>query len=336
MPDRCRVAVAGLTHDHVWGLLRHWREQADAELVAASDPNPPLLEKARTEFRIPATYADAEAMFASEQIDVVTVATDNAGTAPIVEAAAARGIHVISEKPMAATLAQADRMLLACDAAGVQLLINWPTAWNPAIQTADRLIRDGAIGRPHKVKYLAAHQGPREIGCSHYFWEWLYDADRNGAGALMDYCCYGADMAAHWLGRPTSVVGVTGTLVKDPFPVDDNAIILMKYANAFGVAEASWTQQAPDGCGNPAVFGDAGTLTVVGDQLRLARPGKGVEMLDPDPILPGHRNGPEYLIGCLQAGVPVAGMCSAATSRIAQEILERGLESARTGREIRL
>jgi predicted dehydrogenase len=336
MPDPFRVAVAGLTHDHVWWMLRWWNELDDARLVGAADPNPPLLEKARTEFGVSRVYAEYRELLDREKPHILLVATDNAGTAPIVEEAASRGIHVMSEKPMAATLEQADRMLQACRRARVQLMINWPTAWSPQVQTVDRLVREGAIGRPHKTRYLAAHQGPKEIGCSRYFWEWLYDPERNGAGALMDYCCYGANLAAHWLGRPTSVVGIAGTLVKEDFPVDDNAILLMKYPGAFGIAEASWTQQAPDGGANPSVFGTTGTLSVVGSKVRLALAGKEPQLLEPDQPAPGRRNGAEYLVSCLRAGVPVEGLCSAETSRTAQEILQRGLESARSGREVPL
>jgi predicted dehydrogenase len=152
----------------------------------------------------------------------------------------------------------------------------------------------------------------------------------------MDYCCYGSAMAAHWLGRPDSVVGVMGTLVKEDFPVDDNAIILMQYPRAFGVAEASWTQQAPDGSANPSVFGSEGTLSVIGNRVRLARPGREAEWVDPDRPSPGKRNGAEYLVSCLRSGTPVEGMCSAGTSRIAQEILQRGRESAQQGCRITL
>jgi predicted dehydrogenase len=336
MKETYRVGVVGLIHDHIWNMLRWWKELDGAELVAAADVNAPLREKIRNEYGVVNTYPSYRELFDAEELDIVTVTMDNAGTAEVVEAAAARGIHVLSEKPMAATLDQARRMVEACRKARVQLMINWPTAWNPAIQTLDRLVREGAIGRVHKVKYLAAHQGPKEIGCTPYFYEWLYDAERNGAGALMDYCCYGADMAAHWLGRPESVVGIKGTLVKPDFPVDDNAMILMKYPHAFGVAEASWTQQAPDGGANPSVFGSTGTLSVIGHRVRLARLGKDPEWFEPDTPTPGRRNGAEYLVSCLRAEMPVEGMCSAETSLIAQEILQRGLESAERGTEVRL
>lgn len=336
MKEPFRVGVAGLIHDHIWSMLRWWKQLDGAELMAAADPNPLLLERCRAEYGIQALYSSAEAMFAAEQLDIVTVATDNAGTAPIVEAAAARGIHVMSEKPMAATLEQATRMTEACRKARVQLMINWPTAWNPAVQTLDRLIRDGAIGAVHKVKYLAAHQGPKEFGCSPYFYGWLYDPERNGAGALMDYCCYGANMAAHWLGRPESVTGIAGTLVKPDFPVEDNAVLLLKYPHAFGIAEASWTQQATDGSANPSVYGATGTLSVMGNRVRLGRDGREPEWIEPDRPSPGRRNGAEYLVSCLRAGMPVEGFCSPETSLLTQEILQRGLESTQQGRAITL
>ena len=336
MAETYRVGVAGLIHDHVWGMLRWWRELDGAELVAAADVNEPLLEKARSEFAVPKTYLSYAEMLDREDPDIVLVAMDNATTADVVEAAAAHGAHVMSEKPMSATLEQADRMIAACRKARVELMINWPTAWSPQVQTVDRLVREGAIGEVHKTKYVAAHQGPKEIGCTPYFYNWLYDPQLNGAGALMDYCCYGADMAAHWLGRPRSVIGVMDTLVKEDFPVDDNAVILMRYPQAYGIAEASWTQQGGDGGANPAVYGSTGTLSVLGNRIRLGRVGKDPEWIEADRPAPGRRNGAEYLVSCLRAGTPVEGMCSAETSRTAQEILQRGLESARAGREIPL
>jgi len=335
MAEELRVAVVGLIHDHVWWMLRWWKELEGARLTAVADRNAPLRDRAHAEYGVTG-YGAYEEMLDREKPDIALITVENGATAEAVEAVAARGIHVMSEKPMAATLAQADRMIAACERARVQLMINWPTAWNPGIRTLDRLVLEGAIGPIHKVKYLAAHQGPREIGCSEYFCAWLYDERLNGAGALMDYCCYGANLAAHWLGRPESVVGIRGTLVKQDCPVDDNAILLMQYPHAFAVAEASWTQQAADGGGNPVVFGETGTLAVVGNRVRLARLGREPEFLEPDAPAPGRRNGAEYFASCLRSGTPVEGMCSPATGRAAQEILQRGLESADTGRAISL
>ncbi len=336
MADTYRVGIAGLIHDHIWGMLRWWKELDGAEMVAAADPNPPLQERIRSEYGVRQLYKSPAEMFAGEELDIVTVAVDNAGTAEVVEQAAARGIHVVSEKPMSATVEQARRMVAAAKKAGVRLMINWPTAWNPAFQTLDRLVQNGTIGRVWQTKYRAAHQGPKEIGCSEYFYRWLYDRQRNGAGALMDYCCYGADMASHWLGRPQSVVGIAARLVKDAIDVDDNAVLLMKYPGAFGIAEASWTQQATDGSANPSVYGTTGTLSIVGNRVRLARLDREVEWLDPDTPPPGRRNGAEYLVSCLRTGTPVEGLCSPETSLLAQEILAAGLRSSEEGRAVEL
>lgn len=335
MPEELRVGVVGLIHDHVWWMLRWWKELEGARLVGVADRNSPLRDRAHAEYDVP-SYEDYEELLDREKPDIALVTVENGRTAEAVEAAAARGIHVMSEKPMAATLDQADRMIAACERARVMLMINWPTAWNPAVRLVDRLVVEGAVGAVHKVRYLAAHQGPREIGCSSYFCDWLYDERLNGAGALMDYCCYGANLAAHWLGRPESVVGIRGTLVKTDCPVDDNAVILMQYGHALAIAEASWTQQAGDGGANPAVYGSTGTLSVVGNRVRLARLGREPEILEPDPPAPGRRNGAEYFASCLRSGTPIEGMCSPAVGRTAQEILQRGLESADTGRAISL
>ena len=332
-----RVGVASMVHDHVWGELAHWRALPKVELVAAGDPNAPLRERSRQEFGVARVYESWQEMLEREELDIVQAASENSAAAPIVDACAARGIHVVSEKPMAATLDQADRMLRAAREADIRLLINWPTAWHPPIVEWMRRIEAGDIGHVTSVKYRSAHNGPKEIGCSPYFWGWLYDADKNGAGALMDYCGYAADFAACLLGLPSQVTGMRGVFVKD-YPVpDDNAIIVMRYPHAFGIAEASWTQTVPHAEGaNPVAYGTGGSLAVSQGQVLWQRPGQSTETITPPELTPPYRNAPEYLLHCLETGRPIEGLCSPKTSRDAQEILEAGLRSADTGQTLSL
>jgi len=332
MSKTYKVGLASLVHDHIWGELAHWKAQPNVELVAVGDVNAPLRERAGREFGIPRLYSSWQEMVANEELDIVQAASENNAGAEIVEACAAKGIHVICEKPMAATLAQANRMVKAAEEAGTQLLINWPTAWYPSIQEWERRLLAGEIGTINYIKYRSAHNGPKEMGCSPYFYEWLYDAEKNGAGALMDYCCYAANMNARFIGLPTQVTGMRGTFVKDyPLP-DDNAIILMKYPHAFGVAEACWTQTVPYAEGaNPIAYGTAGSLAVAGDKVLWQRPDHELEILTPPATIAPRRNGPEYLIHCIETGEPVEGFCSPKASRDAQEILEAGLRSADSG-----
>lgn len=336
MAKTYRVGIAGMVHDHVWGEVEHWKAQPNAELVAAADPNQELRDRARKDAGVARDYPSWKEMLEHEDLDIVQVAVENNAGADVVEACAARGIHVISEKPMAATLTQADRMVAAVKKAGTRLMINWPTAWSPAIQEMERVLLNDDIGVICYFKQRSAHNGPKEIGCSRYFWEWLYDEEKNGAGALMDYCCYSADMCARFLGLPSQVTGFRGVLVKD-YPVpDDNAILLMKYPSAFGVAEASWTQPVGYATANPVAYGTKGSVAVVGDKLRVELVGSEPRELVPSPTIAPKRNAPEYMLYCLETDEPIEGFCSMEVSRNAQEILEAGKRAADTGQTVSL
>jgi predicted dehydrogenase len=328
-----RVAVVSLVHDHIWGELAHWKARPNAELVAVSDAHPHLLEKAQTGYGIPKGYASWRELLDAEgdSLDVVQVGSENNVHADVVEACAARGIHVAVEKPMAATLAQAERMMRASEAAGTRLLVNWPTAWGAAWQEMERLILAGEIGTLRYFKYRSAHNGPKEIGCSPEFWGWLYDAEKNGAGALMDYCCYGAAMAARFLGLPARVTGLRGVLAKDyPLP-DDNAIITLQYAHAMAVCEASWTQTTGYITPNPVAYGSDGAIAITDGKVHLQKAGvRELRIITPPAPKAPRRNAAEYFLHGLETGEPFEGVCAPEVSRLGQESLEAGIRSSDT------
>jgi predicted dehydrogenase len=328
-----RVGVACMSHDHVWGELKHWKSLPNVELVAGGDDDPELLAKLKSELGVPRVYSSYREMLDKEELDIVQAAGGNSEGADIVEAAAAKGVHVISEKPMAATLAQADRMLAAARKAGTLLLINWPSAWSKEWQELERRALAGDVGELRYTRYRSAHNGPIAIGCSKQFVHDLTTPEINGAGALMDYCCYGAKLAARLLGRPERVTGMRGYFGTEPAYAasDDNAIIIAKYAHAFGVCEASWTQTVGYAGTNPVVYGTEGSLGVHHGKLLIQRPGKDEEAVTPAEKVAPFRSGPEYLIHCIETGRPVEGFCSPETSRIAQEILELGLRASDSG-----
>lgn len=330
-----RVAIAGLVHDHIWWYIPQWRGLRGVELVAAADSHRALLRRARDE-GVARTYESFGKMLGSEEIDILEVATTNEAACEVVEAAVARGIHVKVEKPMAARLDQADRMLAAARKAGVRLMINWPTAWEPATVQAIETVRRGDIGRPYYFRLRCAHRGPKELGCSQYFYSWLYDEVENGAGALMDYCCYGAAMCCDLFGPPASVVGIRGVLAKI-YPVpDDNAIILMKYDHLFGSTEACWTQEVDSGQPNPVWFGSEGNVGVVGEKILFEPKGGRPRLRKPRPLPRGRRTSAEYFLSCIRNDREIEGICNPQVSRDAQEVLEAGLRSSNTGREIPL
>lgn len=339
MAKTYRVGIACMSHDHVWGELEHWKSLPNVQLVAGGDDEPELLEYLKEKHGVTHLYNSFQEMIEKEELDIVQAAGGNSEGAEIVELAASKGLHVVSEKPMAATLAQAERMKAAAEKAGTYLLINWPSAWSAAWQDLERRVLAGEIGEVRYVRYRSAHSGPIAIGCNPSFVRDLINPEINGAGALMDYCCYGAKLAARLLGRPNSVMGMRGTFGNEPAynpPSDDNAVIVSQFDRAFSVCEASWSQPVGYAETNPLVYGSEGSIGIYHNKIQIQRPGKAEEILDPKPLEYPYRHAPEYLLYCIENGLPIEGFCSPEVSRNAQEILEAGLRSANSGQTLKL
>src|SRR2546430_16639331 len=105
MADLLHVAVVGLVHDHIWGTLDHLQEDGRAVLVAAADDNEPLRRRVVEEYGARNAYADVADLLDRETVDAIVCGSENNRHGELAEAAAARGVHIIVEKPMASTYA---------------------------------------------------------------------------------------------------------------------------------------------------------------------------------------------------------------------------------------
>ena len=331
-----KVAVAGLVHGHIGGLLNNWKNFERAEIVAVAEPDETLARSAQERYAIPTRYADWQEMLANEEFDILQLGADNRAKTDIIVAGAQAGKAVTAEKPLAVNLAAATRVRDAVRAAGIPFMTNWPTAWQRGRRTLMRLAKEGAVGDIWQVKERQGHGGPREIGCGPEFWGWLYDADKNGGGAGADFCGYGAVCSAHLLGRPESVWGTAGNLTKDYEISDDNAVFVARYPKAMAILEGTWSQQGGDGAGYPLVYGTTGTLSQAGQQVRLDRGKNKVEMIDLDPLPEGAANHAEYFVQCIESGTEPQGILNLETCYIAQEIVEAGYSASRSGEAVRL
>ncbi|MCW4027705.1 MAG: Gfo/Idh/MocA family oxidoreductase, partial [Candidatus Bathyarchaeota archaeon] len=282
---KLEVGVLGLVHDHLWSNLRILGSMENAEVTCAADPNRPLLEQVKR-MGVRKTYKRYEDLLSKEDLDAVLVYTENGRAAHVTEAAAERGLHVMTEKPMAATLEQAQRMHRVAEKNGIGLMVNFPTTWSPAIRHAGRLAKEGAIGHIYQVWRRTGHRGPKEIGCSPYFYRWLYDEKLNGAGAYMDFCCYGVNICRWILGTAEKATALGGTYVRDYLKVDDNAVLLLGYKKAMGVLEGTWSQI---GGGGPLEYqfmlrGSEGTIAVSQDVQVYSEENEGWKKIDPPPL----------------------------------------------------
>lgn len=335
---KIRVGALGLTHDHVWKNLDALAASNDGVLVAVADSHEALRQRAAGKYPDVQLFADSTRLLDSTDLDAVYVFANNHHSAELAAVAASRGLHVMVEKPMAASLAGTDRMRRAArEGGGVQLMVNWPTAWKPAVRHAFQLIHEGSIGELFQVNYRSAHEGPRELGCSPYFSGWLYDPRLNGGGALMDYCCYGAAMACSLLGLPSRVTAVSSRLCKADLPAEDNAVLIMQHARALSTATASWTQVGHLTSYVPMFYGSEGTLVVEGDTVRLATRDHDLGQIVSVPDLPiGERSSAEFFLSHIREGSPIEGLCSPEIGLMAQEVVEAGLLSARQGCSVSL
>lgn len=331
MTTKLRIGVLGLSHDHIWGNLKNLLAHEDAELVGAADDNAKLRAQFQKETGCDALYEQPEELFDKGKLDAVYIYSDNLSGAELAVKAAEHGLHIMIEKPMASTYAGAARMRGAARQAGVQLMINWPFVWWAPLQHALNMVHEGQLGDIMTINYRSAHSGPRELDCSPYFSEWLYDPYRNGAGALMDYCCYGAALVCDVLGLPSRVTAVSGRLRKHDLPAEDNAIIIMQHARAISTATASWTQSGHLTSYEPMFYGSEGTLVYrpFDNQLWLANKehdkGKVIDVPEPAPEM---RNSAACFISHIRSGKPITGMLGPDVSMMAQEVLEAGILSA--------
>lgn len=345
MSPNLRLGVAGLVHDHVWGLLDQFRQLESVKIVAAADPNQPLLEKCLSLYGVGRIYRNFFEMFEREELDIVLACNENSRHVDVVELAAENGVHVIMEKPMSANLAQAERILSLSERHNVKVMINYPTTWNPAIQHSLQLVKEGRIGKIFHIRYRGAHAGPKEIGCTPYFYEWLYSRELNGAGALMDYCCYGVNIALWFLEKkPQRIWATAKNLVRKYITVEDNATLFMEFDDAIGVAEACWSQVGPYPIHGPIINGSEGTIMVTDDgrlhihRVRAAENFRDLqsEIINPPTPSIGHRNGPEYFVEKVLRGEKIDKPLSARFNREVQEVLEAGLKSVEHATAINL
>src|SRR5467141_5294110 len=165
-------------------------------------------------------YSDLEEMLKVTHPQAVLAYTNTYDHRRVVEICARYSVPVMMEKPLAVSLEDARAIEKAARAGKIQVLVNYETTWYRANQAAYDLTHESAIGEIRKIVVHDGHQGPKEIGVGPEFLAWLTDPKLNGAGALFDFGCYGADLAT-WLmdgRRPDSVTAVTQQIKPDVSP----------------------------------------------------------------------------------------------------------------------
>ncbi|MFN0084780.1 MAG: Gfo/Idh/MocA family protein [Blastocatellia bacterium] len=352
-----RIVGINFDHFHMGDLLRMAFDHPGAEIAGICDENPARMEDAARKFSIPPerVFTDHRECLERTRAEVAILCPATARHAEYVEKVARHGVHILIEKPMAGSLAEADAMMRAMEASGRTLAINWPLVWYPSHRTAKRLIDEGRIGRVIEVHYYDGNRGPlyhvadkvevsEEEVRRRKPESWFYKLE-SGGGSLRDYLGYGVTLGS-WFHDGRRPIEVT-TIVDEPagLEVDEHSITIARYEHGlskfetrWGTFTDPWTRQPQPKCGF-VIVGDAGTISsydcepTVRLQTRAHPEG---EEIPSDSLPAPHRNPVEHLLHHLTTGEPLLGPLTPAMSRIGQQIVDSALLSAREKRTVRL
>jgi predicted dehydrogenase len=333
-----RVGVAGLTHDHVHNIMHQFKTgQVIIAGIAESDPQ--LIARYKKTYQLPDTlfYNSLSDLIDHTHPDAVLAYNAISEHLGVVETCAHKGISVMVEKPLATTVRDADRIAALAKQYHIHVLTNYETTWyNTNQQIFEMVNGQHAIGDTRKMIVHDGHQGPREIGCSPDFLNWLTDPVKNGGGALRDFGCYGANLMT-WLMHgqaPIAVTAVTHQIKPDLYPrVDDDATILLEYPTATGIIEASWNW--PFGIKDWEVFGATGYLHALNDKVLAERTRQSYDSIPVHPAV--YHDNITYLADVLSGKTdPGTDLSSLPNNLIVVRILEAATRSAREGKRITL
>jgi predicted dehydrogenase len=336
-----RVGIAGLVHGHIHGFIKGLLARTDMQMVGIAEPDIELARAIATRYHAEHVphFADVGAMLAAGKPEVVLAFTSTFDHAAVVSACAARGVHVMMEKPLAVNLAQGRSIAEAARRGKIHVLVNYETTWYPSNQAVWRLVKEQkALGEIRKLVIHDGHRGPKEIGVGPEFLRWLTDPRLDGGGALYDFGCYGANLAT-WLmdnQRPLSVTAVTQTIKPDIYSrVDDEATIVLTYPRAQAIVQASWNW--PFSRKDLEVYGQTGqAFALTRDQARARLPGQPEAPL-PAPALTGPDASPlDHLLAVVRGQTTPGALSSLENNLIVNEILDAARTSARTHRSVTL
>ncbi len=337
-----RVGVVGLVHGHVRGFFNRSLARQDIQITGIAEADAQLAARYAGEYKLDSKmlFRSLEEMLDRAKPDAVVVFTNTFDHKRVVETCAARGVHVMMEKPLAVSVDHAQAITRAAATGKIHVLVNYETTWYRSNAAAWTIVKEQkAIGDIRKVVIHDGHKGPKEIGVPPEFLNWLTDPALNGAGALFDFGCYGADLMTWWMDGqpPVSVTAMTQRFKPDIYQrVDDEATVVLEYPKAVAIIQASWNW--PFDRKDMEIYGQTGTVTTVrGDGIRVRTAGQQQEETSTaKPIAAPFDDPLSYLTAVVRGTAKPDGLSSLPINVVVTEILDAARRSADTRKTVRL
>ncbi|MCU4741122.1 Gfo/Idh/MocA family oxidoreductase [Halobacteria archaeon AArc-m2/3/4] len=341
-----RFVGANFDQMHMNTNLEWVRDHPDAELVGVCDEEPETstgsLERAVDDLEIPdeAVYDDLDRCLEETDPDVVLGCPRNSLHAEFVERVTAfdDGIHIAIEKPLAADLADADRMLEATAETDGLFALNWPVMWDPVKHEVKRLVDDGVVGDVLEVQYYGGNAGaPPEDS-------WFYDPEAGG-GSMLDYLGYGATFSTWFRDGDLPESVYADAYVPDDLAVDVQSSTVCRYGEGLSTLQTSWRMLTnpweiePQPMKGYEIVGTEGSISTRerGCPIRVTTAEEPAGyVVDPDPLPERFENLVTYLIDRLESGGDLEGPTDPAFCREAQRIVETARRSVDDGGALEL
>jgi predicted dehydrogenase len=335
--SRFRLAIIGLVHSHAWGHLRNIAKMEGVELVGIAEPAAALRDEAAKAAPGITLYDNYLKLLDEKKPEAVWAFVENDRHLEIAKVCATRGIHVIFEKPMAASFAEAKEMLALANKHKIFLMTNYQMAWWPENYSAYDFAQSGNIGKVWRVRSIIGHGGPAPGNPADVrgqeFWKWLND-EKRGGGALVDFVGYGAVWCRWYLGMPKSVYAITTHTRPDTYHTNTNATVILQYAdNGVGIIEGSW--DLPRSFQDVEIFGNKGSVYMARNRIE-AMAGRDRKEVSLGTLSEDRRDPVTYFIHRIRNHQPLDGMVAPEFNVDAMAIVEAAKRSAESGKPVSL
>ena len=335
-----RAVIIGFSHMHVNEIAQYINDCEGFDLVGIAEvPStvetiPALrytpvwnFENVRDNF-CKNTYDDYRVMLDELKPDFAFILTENCQKPEVVEECAKRGVNVCIEKPMAVSLAEAEKIEASVKRYGIEAVVNWPVLWRPYLHRMKAAIDSGLVGDPIRLRYLNGHTGPLGKGARHRgvssAAEEMQDSDRaktwwhnadHGGGNLLDIGCYGCLFTEWFLGEGAESVLAYGAELNTPFGnTEDNFAAIIGFGGKkMSVIEGTWTTPAAAIPSGPMLTGTNGSIICTGtagnnpDLVAYDISGNPLEIPAVD-LGRAYANMPEHLMHRARTGAPLQKM----------------------------
>lgn len=192
---KLKIGIVGAGNIAVNAHLPAYPQCDNVEVVAIADLNLDRAKEAAEKFNIPAYYGSVEEMLQNAELDAVDICTWNNGHAPVCIAAAKAGKHVVCEKPMAMSLADAKEMEAAVKEAGVTFMLAVPGRFADENMAVREMFENGELGDVYYAKVANVRRRGTPTG-------WFTDKKTSGGGPVIDIGVHSIDAAWYLMGNP--------------------------------------------------------------------------------------------------------------------------------------